>query len=73
MVEYIFGEEMERQGYKREHPRSHKKPLRLSWHEWLARCQSTARAGFRKATAKIRRSTVHRREELRYTRSKESA
>ncbi len=73
LVEYLLGEEMERRGYPREHPRSRDKPLRLKLHEWFARRLGGVRRGLSGLTADLRRSATHRREELRHTSSKKTA
>ena len=67
LVEYLFGEEMVRLGYPREHPRAGKKPFRLALHDLLAKNYGRFRWWTLFGTRRLRRSFEHRVWELRFT------
>ncbi len=70
LIEYIVGEDMERFGYEREHPRSKEKPWRLSLHEKLAPLFTKVRGKWLRMTRGPRLAATHRSEELLYTQRK---
>ena len=58
---------MERMGYKREHSRSRKKPLRLRIHHWLARRFERYRLPYMNRSKRVRTWLTHVKEEMLYS------
>ena len=68
VVEHIVGDEMERLGYARHHPRSENPPFSLKLHDFLAHhCFERVRWWSMHLTQGLRKPFVHRWKSMRYT------